>query len=129
MVDELIYSELAKSFASGGHFLLREHASAGYGLVYPVLIAPGWAIFKSVPDAYAMAKAINSVVMSLAAVPAYLLARRVVSQAPRVGRRCAGDLGAVDGLHRDADDRERVLPDLPATSSRWSSGSSARPRS
>ncbi len=78
MVDELIYAELAKSFASGGHFLLREHASAGYGLVYPVLIAPGWAIFKSVPDAYAMAKAINSVVMSLAAVPAYLLARRVV---------------------------------------------------
>jgi hypothetical protein len=80
MVDELIYSELAKSFASGGHFLLREHRSAGYGIVYPVLISPGWAIFKSVPDAYAMAKAINSVVMSLAAVPAYLLARRVVSR-------------------------------------------------
>jgi hypothetical protein len=79
MVDELIYSELAKSFAAGGQFELREHASAGYGLVYPVLIAPGWAIFDAVPDAYAMAKAINSVVMSLAAVPAYLLARRVLS--------------------------------------------------
>ncbi len=28
MVDELIYSELAKSFAGSGHFLVREHATA-----------------------------------------------------------------------------------------------------
>jgi hypothetical protein len=79
MVDELIYSELAKSFAAGGHFLLRGQSTAAYGIVYPVLIAPAWAIFKVVPDAYAAAKAINAFVMSLAAVPAYLLARRVLS--------------------------------------------------
>jgi hypothetical protein len=33
-------------------------------------------VFAAVPHAYAAVKAINAVVMSLAAVPAYLLARR-----------------------------------------------------
>jgi hypothetical protein len=80
-VDELIYSELAKSFAAHGHFLLRDQpAGASYGFVYPVLIAPAWRLFSSVPQAYAAAKAIDSVVMSLAAVPAYFLARRVLTR-------------------------------------------------
>jgi 4-amino-4-deoxy-L-arabinose transferase-like glycosyltransferase len=82
MVDELIYSELAKSFAAGGQFLLREEPSAYYGVVYPVLIAPAWALFNSIPDAYAAAKAINAVLMSLAAVPAYFLARRLLGPLP-----------------------------------------------
>jgi hypothetical protein len=85
MVDELIYSELAKSFAGGGHFLVREHATAAYGIVYPLLIAPAWAIFNAVPDAYAAAKAINAFVMSLAAIPAYFLARRMVSMPLALG--------------------------------------------
>jgi hypothetical protein len=81
MVDELIYSELAKSFAAGGHFLFRGHPTGtAFGFVYPVLISPAWAVFQNVPHAYAAAKAINSLVMSLAAVPAYLLARRVAGQ-------------------------------------------------
>ena len=29
MVDELIYSELAKSFAASGHFLVRDEAANG----------------------------------------------------------------------------------------------------
>lgn len=78
MVDELVYSELAKSFADSGRFLVRDHATAAYGIVYPVLLAPAWALFKAVPDAYAAAKAINALVMSLTAVPAYLLARRLL---------------------------------------------------
>ena len=73
MVDELVYSELAKSFASHGHFLVRGVPSHGYGFVYPILLAPAWRIFNSVPDAYTAAKVTNSVVMSLAAVPAYYL--------------------------------------------------------
>ncbi len=82
MVDELIYSELAKSFAAAGEFALRgEPAGNAYGIVYPILISPAWALFAAVPDAYTAAKAINAFVISLAAVPAYLLARRVVSQA------------------------------------------------
>jgi hypothetical protein len=79
MVDELIYSELAKSFADGGRFLLRGQSTAAYGVVYPALISPAWALFGKVPQAYAAAKAINSVAVSLAAVPAYLIARRVLS--------------------------------------------------
>lgn len=77
-VDELIYSELAKSLAAGGDLLVRDAPTAGYGIVYPLLISPAWALFDSVPDAYAAAKAINAVLISLAAVPAYALARRVV---------------------------------------------------
>ncbi len=81
MVDELIYSELAKSFAAHGHFLIRDVSAAGsFGVVYPVLISPAYRIFSSVPDAYEAVKAINSVLMSLAAVPAYFLARRVLAK-------------------------------------------------
>jgi hypothetical protein len=80
MVDELIYSELAKSFAAHGAFAVRGVASHGYGFVYPVLIAPAFRI-ASITSAYGAAKAINSVVMSLAAVPAYFLARRVARPA------------------------------------------------
>jgi glycosyltransferase involved in cell wall biosynthesis len=82
MVDELIYSELAKSFANTGHFLIRDVHHGGYGVVYPLLIAPAWKIFGSVADAYAAAKAIGSVVMSLTAIPVYFLARRVVGSIP-----------------------------------------------
>jgi hypothetical protein len=80
MVDELIYSELAKSFAASGHFLVRGEPSTGYGFVYPLLIAPAYRLFHSVPSAYMAAKAIGSVTMSLAAVPAYFLARRVLTK-------------------------------------------------
>jgi hypothetical protein len=79
--DSLVYSELAKSFASSGHFAVRDvHASGGYGIVYSVLLSPAYALFDSVPSAYTAMKAINSVVMSLAAVPTYLLARRLVGR-------------------------------------------------
>jgi hypothetical protein len=78
MVDELIYSELAKSFADTGRFLVRDHATSAYGIVYPALISPAWALFDRVPDAYAAAKTINAFVMSVTVVPAYFLARRVL---------------------------------------------------
>jgi hypothetical protein len=79
MIDELVYSELAKSVAESGSFLIRDEPAGGaYGVVYPLLIAPAYALFDSVPDAYAAAKAINGLVISLAAIPAYFLARRVL---------------------------------------------------
>ena len=78
MVDELIYSELAKSFANTGHFLIRDVHHGAYGVVYPLLIAPAWKIFGSVADAYAAAKTIGSVLMSLTAIPVYFLARRLL---------------------------------------------------
>ena len=81
MVDEIVYSELAKSFAASGHFLIRGEHHGSYGVVYPILVSPAYRAFASLPDAYAAAKAINAVAMSLTAVPAYFLARRVVQPA------------------------------------------------
>jgi hypothetical protein len=76
--DELRYSELAKSFASTGHFAIRGVPGSGLGPLYPILISPAWALFTDVPNAYVAAKAINAVAISLGAVPAYLLARRLL---------------------------------------------------
>ena len=78
MVDELIYSELGRSLADSGELLVREIPSPGYGIVYPVLISPAYAIFESLTDAYAAVKTLNALLMSLAAIPAFFLARRVV---------------------------------------------------
>jgi hypothetical protein len=78
MVDELIYAELARSFADTGELAVRGVPTQGYSIVYPVLISPAYALFDGLTDAYAAVKTMNSLFMSLAAVPAYLLARRVV---------------------------------------------------
>ena len=79
MVDEIVYSELARGIASGEGLSIRGHpAGLGYGLVYPVLISPAY-LLDSLPAAYAAVKAINAVLISLAAVPAYFLARRVLT--------------------------------------------------
>lgn len=76
--DELIYSELGRSFADTARFAIRDVPDAGYGVVYPLLLAPVYALLDSTVDAYVAAKVLNAVLMSLAAIPAYLLARRVL---------------------------------------------------
>lgn len=77
MTDELTYSELGRSFASAGSFRIRDVPTSGYGVLYPVLISPAYWLFDSLTDAYAAVKVVNSVVMSLAAIPTYFIARRV----------------------------------------------------
>ena len=79
-VDELIYAELARSLADSGQRLVRDVPTTGYGIGYPLLISPAYALFDRLPDAYAAVKTINALLMSLAAVPAYLLARRLVGE-------------------------------------------------
>ena len=79
MVDELTYSELARSVAAGDGFQVRDVPASGFSLVYSILISPAYALFDSLPDAYAAVKTLNALFMSLAAVPAYLLARRVLA--------------------------------------------------
>ena len=78
MVDELIYpgarSEPRRRRRARG----ARRAVPIVSLIYPLLLAPVYALFDSLPDAYAAVKVVNAVVMSLAAVPAYLLARRVL---------------------------------------------------
>ena len=80
MVDEVIWAELARGFADKGEPLVRGVRDTGYGVVYPLVISPAYALFHSLPMAYAAVKIMNSVLMSLAAIPAYFLARRVVDQ-------------------------------------------------
>jgi glycosyltransferase involved in cell wall biosynthesis len=77
MVDELVYSDMARSFAATGHFLIRGVHGA-YGPVYPLLLSPAYAAFGPVADAYPWLRVIDALLMSSAAFPAYLLARRVV---------------------------------------------------
>jgi hypothetical protein len=78
MVDELIYSELAKSVAESGELLIRGEHTSTYSLLYPLLIAPAW-LAHSMEATYALARIINALLMTLAAVPLYLWARRLVS--------------------------------------------------
>lgn len=76
--DEVTYAELARSFADSGSFEVRETPVPGFSRVYPALLAPAFALFDDQAHAYAAAKAINALLMSLVAVPVYLLARRLV---------------------------------------------------
>jgi 4-amino-4-deoxy-L-arabinose transferase-like glycosyltransferase len=76
-VDEVIWSELARGIADAGKPLLRDQPDPGYSVGYPLLISPAYALCDGLPNAYAAVKAENALLMSLAAVPAFFLARRV----------------------------------------------------
>jgi hypothetical protein len=80
--DEIVYSELAKSIAAGERPSVRGVPVSGWGEVYPTLISPAWLVAENLFAAYHAALVINSFVMSLAAVPAYFLARLFVARSP-----------------------------------------------
>ena len=80
LVDELIWSELARGIADAGEPLIRGEPDTGYSVVYPLVLSPVYALFDSLPAAYDAAKVLNAIMFSLAAVPAYFLARRVVGE-------------------------------------------------
>lgn len=76
--DELQYQENARSLAAGNGIQVRDEPYGIVSVLYPLLLAPAYALFDSLPEAYAAARTINAVVMSLAAIPAYLIARRLL---------------------------------------------------
>ena len=78
LVDELLYSELAKSLVEHGELLIRDLKYGDISYLYPALIAPAW-LADSMETTYGVAKSIGSLLMCLAAVPVYLWARRLVS--------------------------------------------------
>ncbi len=78
--DELLFIEAAKSIARPLTEPSMGRTGPGLYFVYPALIAPAFAIFDQASSAYAAAKFINCILMSSAAVPAYLLARRVLTR-------------------------------------------------
>jgi Dolichyl-phosphate-mannose-protein mannosyltransferase len=76
--DELQYQENARSLAAGEGIKVRGEPYGIVSVLYPLVLAPAYVLFDSLPDAYAAARTTNAVVMPLAAIPAFLLARRVL---------------------------------------------------
>ncbi|MEI8104871.1 MAG: hypothetical protein WCH31_03385 [Actinomycetes bacterium] len=76
--DELEWSQLSRAIATTGQ-AARRGTPIYFQSVYAYLIAPAWWI-HSTASAYALIKVINTVVMCTAAIPAYLLARMLVSR-------------------------------------------------
>lgn len=74
--DEYIYAELGRSFAETGLPLVRGHAAHFPALLQPLLTAPAWLV-SDVATAYRIVQALQALAMSLAAVPVFLLARRL----------------------------------------------------
>ena len=82
LTDELTYSQLARDIADGNLSL-----GNGYGIVYPLLLAPSWLFNTYGTDAYTWMKATNAVLVSLTAIPVFLWARRMMQ--PRYALRAA----------------------------------------
>ena len=93
--DELIYAELGRSLYAHGTLALLGHRTSFFSLVYPAL-AGGPLSLGNVALGYTALKAVQALVMSLAAVPVYLWGRRLVS--PRLALLAAALTVAVPGL-------------------------------
>ena len=78
--DELLFSELARSFASGDGFTVRGQPFPFPAFLPSVVQAPVWLV-GSTATAYELAKALNALLMCSAALPAYWLARQLVRPA------------------------------------------------
>ena len=73
--DEYIYTALARSIGHG-HVSIRGSTTLFPALLQPLLAAPLWRFFSPV-TAYHLVQTENAIVASLAAVPVYMLARRL----------------------------------------------------
>lgn len=74
--DEYIYASLARSLAEHGRPLIRGSSAHFPALLEPLAAAPFW-LFHDPLLAYRLTQAENALAMSLAAVPVYLLTRRL----------------------------------------------------
>ena len=74
--DEYMYAELGRSLAASGRPLVRGGDASFPALLQPLLTAPAWLI-DDVGLAYRAVQLEASVAMSLAAIPAFVLARRL----------------------------------------------------
>jgi hypothetical protein len=74
--DEYLYAELGRSLLESGRPLVRGVELGFPALLQPLLTAPAW-LFDDVWLSYRAIQALGALAMSLAAVPAFLLARRV----------------------------------------------------
>ena len=74
--DEYIYSSIARSLAQSGRPLIRGSSAHFPAMLEPLLAAPFW-LTNDPALAYRLTQAENALAMSLAAVPVYLLVRRL----------------------------------------------------
>ena len=74
--DEYIYSGIARSLAQSGRPLIRGSSAHFPAMLEPLLAAPFW-LTNDPALAYRLTQAENALFMSLAAVPVYLLVRRL----------------------------------------------------
>jgi hypothetical protein len=75
--DEHIYAQAGASLADGDGLTLRDD-DYGLGPVYPAILATALAVGGDRETAYHLYKAANGVLFALAAVPIFLLARRLL---------------------------------------------------
>jgi hypothetical protein len=74
--DEYIYAELGRSIAETGRPMIRGTAAHFPALLHPILTAPAW-LFEDVEVSFRLVQVIGAFAMSLAAVPVFLLCRRL----------------------------------------------------
>ena len=74
--DEYIYAELGRSLADTGRPLIRDASASFPALLQPLLTAPAW-LFEDVETSFRLIQALGALAMSVAAVPVFLLARRL----------------------------------------------------
>src|SRR5262249_5511570 len=74
--DEYIYSSIGRSIADSGHPSIRGGSAHFPALLQPIVTAPAW-LLGDVDVGFRAVQAFGALTMSLAAVPVYLLARRL----------------------------------------------------
>lgn len=95
--DEYIYSALARGIADHGRPVVRGANVAFPALLEPLLTAPFYAV-TDISQALVLTQALHAVEMSFAAVPVFLLARRIGLGVP-VALGCAGVAVASPALY------------------------------
>ena len=75
--DEYIYPSLARSLAEHGRPLIRGVGVHFPALLDPIVTAPVWLVTDDPTTAFRLTQGIHAVLFSLAAIPAYLICRRI----------------------------------------------------
>jgi hypothetical protein len=74
--DEYIYAELGRTLAETGEPLIRGVSASFPALLQPLLTTPAWLV-DDVETSFRLIQALGALAMSLAAIPVFLLARRL----------------------------------------------------
>jgi hypothetical protein len=77
--DELGYERLAHSIGTTGRMALFGDHGLSYPPLYPVVLAPVYALHLSGPQAYDWVKVVNCLLMASSVLPVYKIARFVLS--------------------------------------------------